>query len=66
MYFWVGCRFKNSDALVREVTRLVRLNPSAVNHIPSAINYLVTVSSVEADAAEVWTIPKRYRIAFKV
>ena len=46
-------RFRVSEALVQEVTRLVRLNPLAVSHIPSAINYLVTAHSVEADAPEV-------------
>ena len=46
-------RFKTSDALEREVTRLVRNNPVAVNHIPTAINFLVTAHSVEADAPEV-------------
>jgi len=35
------------------VTRLVRSNPLAVSHIPSAVNYLVTAHSVEADAPEV-------------
>eukprot|EP00106_Octopus_bimaculoides_P007153 XP_014774595.1 PREDICTED: phosphatidylinositol 4-kinase alpha-like isoform X3 [Octopus bimaculoides] len=45
-------RFKNSEALVKEVTRLVRLNPMVVNQIPEVINYLVTVHSVEADAPE--------------
>jgi len=38
---------------VQEVTRLVRLNPLAVSHIPTAVNYLVTAHSVEADAPEV-------------
>lgn len=59
--FWIillavlnfAIRFQGSDALAREVTRLVRLNPLAVTHIPSAINYLVTAHSVEADAPEV-------------
>ena len=46
-------RFKNSDALQKEVTRLVRNNPVAVSHIPAALHYLVTVHSVEADAPEV-------------
>ena len=46
-------RFNNSDALVREVTRLVRLNPMAVSHIPDAVHYLVTAHSMEADAPEV-------------
>ncbi|ESO97694.1 hypothetical protein LOTGIDRAFT_103639 [Lottia gigantea] len=45
-------RFRNSEALVREVTRLVRSHPGAVNHIPQAIEYLVTPHSLEADATE--------------
>ena len=46
-------RFKNSDALVKEVTLLVRLNPDCVSHIPAAVEYLATAHSVEADAPEV-------------
>ena len=46
-------RFKTSEALTREVTRLVRLHPMAVSHIPDAVHYLVTAHSVEADAPEV-------------
>jgi len=49
----VDFRFRASEALVQEVTRLVRLNPLSVSHIPNAINYLVTAHSVEADAPEV-------------
>ncbi|XP_067946657.1 phosphatidylinositol 4-kinase alpha-like [Watersipora subatra] len=45
-------RFHNSDALVKEVTRLVRLQPESVCHIPIAIQYLVTPHSLEADAPE--------------
>ncbi|XP_013387820.1 phosphatidylinositol 4-kinase alpha-like [Lingula anatina] len=45
-------RFQNSESLVREVTRLVRLNPDAVSHIPSAIQYLVTTETVERDSPE--------------
>ena len=48
-------RFKNSDALVKEVTLLVRLNPDCVSHIPAAVEYLATAHSVEADAPEVTT-----------
>ena len=46
-------RFKNSDALVKEVTLLVRLNPDCASHIPAAVEYLATAHSVEADAPEV-------------
>ena len=48
-------RFHNSETLLREVTRLVRNNPTAVNHIPTAIQFLVTPHSVEVDAPEVST-----------
>ena len=41
------------DAIVREVTRLVRNEPEKVSHIPEAIHYLATPHSVEADAPEV-------------
>ncbi|KAI5696349.1 hypothetical protein M8J75_011820 [Diaphorina citri] len=33
---------KNADAIVREVTRLVRLNPPSVMSLPVALQYLVT------------------------
>ncbi|XP_046360282.2 phosphatidylinositol 4-kinase alpha-like isoform X1 [Haliotis rufescens] len=45
-------RFRQSEALVKEVTRLVRTNPEAVCHIPDALSFLVTAQSVEADAPE--------------
>jgi phosphatidylinositol 4-kinase len=46
-------RFRAVEAIKREVTRLVRLDPGAVCHIPEAINFLVTPTSVEVDAMEV-------------
>ncbi len=46
-------RFLNSEALVKEVTRLIRLHPGLVSYIPEALNFLVTAHSVEADAPEV-------------
>jgi phosphatidylinositol 4-kinase len=46
-------RFAASEALTKEVTRLVRLHPMAVSHIPDAVHYLVTAHSMEADAPEV-------------
>ncbi|XP_021377626.1 phosphatidylinositol 4-kinase alpha-like isoform X3 [Mizuhopecten yessoensis] len=49
---YLPSRIKKSEALVKEVIRLVRLNPGAVSHIPSAIRFLVTPESVEADSPE--------------
>ena len=49
-------RFRVSDAVKQEVTRLVRLDPGAVCHIPEAIKFLVTAHSVEVDAPEVNTV----------
>lgn len=46
-------RFMSSESLTKEVTRLVRLQPMAVSHIPDAVHYLVTAHSIEADAPEV-------------
>ena len=46
-------RFKNSETLIKEVTRLVRLNPIVVANLPTAIHYLVNEHSVEADVPEV-------------
>ncbi|KAJ8312892.1 hypothetical protein KUTeg_010265 [Tegillarca granosa] len=49
---YLPSRFRNSAPLIQEVTRLVRLNPDPVSHIPEAIHFLVTPHSVEADAPE--------------
>ncbi|BFZ04518.1 hypothetical protein BsWGS_07556 [Bradybaena similaris] len=45
-------RFRNCETLKKEVTRLVSIGPESVSHIPEAISFLVTASSVENDAPE--------------
>ncbi|XP_063216675.1 phosphatidylinositol 4-kinase alpha isoform X2 [Bacillus rossius redtenbacheri] len=45
-------RLRNSEAIVREVSRQVRLNPIAVSHIPQALTYLVTTDTLLNDANE--------------
>lgn len=46
-------RLKNSDCIIKEVSRLVRLTPTAVSHVPQALQYLVTTDTILNDAAEV-------------
>ncbi|RUS74517.1 hypothetical protein EGW08_017724, partial [Elysia chlorotica] len=45
-------RFRNCETLRKEATRLVSINPDSVSHIPEAINFLVTATSVEMDVPE--------------
>lgn len=42
----------NSPALVAEVCRLTRANPTAVCHIPQAVNYFLSDDMLEKDSAE--------------
>ncbi|CAG2119996.1 unnamed protein product, partial [Medioppia subpectinata] len=49
---FLPCRFKNSDEIKDEISRLVRLNPIVVCHIPEALQYLVTSESILHDSPE--------------
>ncbi|XP_015600220.1 phosphatidylinositol 4-kinase alpha isoform X2 [Cephus cinctus] len=49
---YLPVRLKNSDIIVREVCRLVRLNPIPVMNVPEALQYLVTTDTLLNDAPE--------------
>jgi hypothetical protein len=46
-------RLKNSDSIIKEVSKQVRSNPVVVSHVPQAVPYLVTTDTLLSDAHEV-------------
>lgn len=49
---YIPCRFKTSETIGAEVSRLVQQNPTAVCHLPEALQYLATPDSVLNDNSE--------------
>ncbi|KFD55632.1 hypothetical protein M514_03380 [Trichuris suis] len=55
VYFPV--RFKNADVIKSELSRMIRSNPLSVNHIPAALSYVASVSTVESATSEMKYVP---------
>ncbi|KXJ14735.1 Phosphatidylinositol 4-kinase alpha [Exaiptasia diaphana] len=49
---FLPARFKEVACLPREVSRFVRMNPTAVADLPEALQYLVTTTTVKTDIPE--------------
>lgn len=49
---YLPTRFNNSEAVINEVCRLVRLYPTKVSHIPDALKYLITSDTILHDSSE--------------
>nr|XP_058953334.1 phosphatidylinositol 4-kinase alpha-like [Pocillopora verrucosa] len=49
---FLPARFKEVSAVHKEVSRLVRIHPTAVAELPEALQYLVTEKNIKADIPE--------------
>lgn len=55
-------RLRSSDQVREEVSRLVRLSPTLVSHVPAALQYLANPSNIEADIPEVLFPPYGFNL----
>lgn len=53
---YLPLRFKISDAVKNEVSRLVRQSPTSVSHLPEALQYLVTPDNILTEQPEIMHI----------
>lgn len=53
---YLPCRFKTSDTVKNEVSRLVRSSPTLVSHLPEALQYLVTPDNILNEQPEIMHI----------
>lgn len=49
-------RFKNSDVVINELSKLVQAQPAAVSHIPEALQYLATTDEIVRDPPQLFAI----------
>ncbi|RWS26434.1 phosphatidylinositol 4 kinase-like protein, partial [Leptotrombidium deliense] len=50
---YLAHRFKSSEVIRQEVSRLIRLNPISVSHLPEALQYLITSEVILHDSSEI-------------